>query len=41
MSSQTYHNNKKTEITYVYTVESYWDKEKKAPRNKSRHVSES
>ena len=34
MASQTYHYNKKTGVTYVYSVESYWDKEKKAPRNK-------
>ncbi len=34
MASQTYHHNKKTGVTYVYSVESYWDKEKKAPRNK-------
>ena len=34
MSSQTHHHNKKTGVTYVYSVESYWDKEKKAPRNR-------
>jgi transposase len=34
MASQAYHHNKKTGITYVYSVQSYWDKEKKAPRNK-------
>lgn len=34
MASQTYHHNKKTGTTYVYSVQSYWDKEKKAPRNK-------
>jgi transposase len=34
MASITYHRNKKTGRTYVYRVESYWDKEKKAPRNK-------
>ena len=28
------HYNKKTGATYVYSVESYWDKEKKAARNK-------
>ena len=28
------HRNKKTGAVYVYSVESYWDKEKKAPRNK-------
>jgi len=34
MASQTYHHNKKTNVTYVYSVQSYWDKEKKSPRNK-------
>lgn len=34
MSSQTHHHNKKTGVTYVYSVESYWDKAKKAPRNR-------
>ncbi len=34
MASQTHHHNKKTGATYVYSVESYWDKEKKAPRNR-------
>jgi transposase len=34
MASQAYHRNKKTGVTYVYSVESYWDKEKKAPRNR-------
>jgi transposase len=34
MASQVYHHNKKTGVTYVYSVESYWDKEKKAPRNR-------
>jgi len=34
MSSQTHHHNKMTGVTYVYSVESYWDKEKKAPRNR-------
>lgn len=34
MASTTYHHDKKTGRTYVYRVESYWDKEKKAPRNK-------
>lgn len=30
-----YHRNKKTGVTYVYRIEkNYWDKEKKAPRNK-------
>ena len=34
MASITHHHNKKTGATYVYSVESYWDKGKKAPRNK-------
>jgi transposase len=34
MVSQTYHRNKKTGAVYVYSVHSYWDKEKKASRNK-------
>ncbi|MBN1970685.1 MAG: transposase, partial [Candidatus Delongbacteria bacterium] len=34
MSSITYHKNKKNGTVYAYSVESYWDKEKKAPRNK-------
>lgn len=34
MSSIAYHRDKKTGRTYVYRVESYWDKKKKAPRNK-------
>lgn len=34
MASRSFHKNKKTGVTYVYSVQSYWDKEKKAPRNK-------
>jgi len=34
MASLTRHHNKKTGVTYVYSVTSYWDKEKKAPRNR-------
>lgn len=34
MSSIAHHHNKKTGVTYVYSVNSYWDKEKKAPRNR-------
>ena len=34
MASIAYHKNKKTGAVYAYSVESYWDKEKKAPRNK-------
>lgn len=34
MSSISYHRDKKTGRIYVYRVESYWDKKKKAPRNK-------
>ncbi len=34
MASITHHRNKKTGAVYVYSVESYWDREKKAPRNR-------
>ena len=35
MSKLSYRRNKKTGVTYVYSIEkSYWDKEKKSPRNK-------
>jgi transposase len=34
MASITHHRNKKTGAIYRYTVESYWDQEKKAPRNR-------
>jgi transposase len=34
MASTTHHRNKKTGAIYRYAVESFWDKEKKAPRNK-------
>ncbi len=34
MASLTHHHNKKTGVTYVYSVTSYWDKQKKAPRNR-------
>ena len=34
MASITYHHNKKSGTTYVYSVHSYWDKEKKRPANK-------
>lgn len=30
--------NKKTGVTYVYESESYWDKEKKQPRNKRKLI---
>ncbi len=34
MSYRIHRINKKNGITYVYEVESYWDKERKQPRNK-------
>ena len=34
MSYQIHRTNKKTGVIYVYEVESYWDKERKQPRNK-------
>ncbi|OVE81300.1 hypothetical protein BVY04_03560 [bacterium M21] len=33
MASITHHRDKKTGAVYHYSVESYWDKEKRAPRN--------
>ncbi|MCH4012826.1 MAG: hypothetical protein LKE64_00635 [Solobacterium sp.] len=30
--------NKKTGVTYVYESESYWDKEKKQPRNRRKMI---
>ena len=38
MSSITHHRDKKTGALYRYSVESYWDKEKKAPRNKQVYL---
>lgn len=35
MAKLSYRKNKKTGVTYVYSIEkSFWDKEKKSPRNK-------
>ena len=35
MPKLSYRLNRKTGVTYVYSIEkSYWDKEKKSPRNK-------
>lgn len=34
----TYQHNKKTGAIYAYSVQSYWDKEKKAPRNKQLYL---
>lgn len=34
MAYFVYHTNKKTGDVYVFSAKSYWDKEKKAPRNK-------
>lgn len=34
----SYQHNKKTGAVYVYSVKSYWDKEKKAPRNKQVYL---
>mgnify|MGYP000370969747 CR=1 FL=1 len=34
MPCRVKHQNKKNGITYVYESQSYWDKEKKQPRNK-------
>jgi len=38
MASITHHRNKKTGAIYRYAVESYWDKEKKAPRNRQVYL---
>ena len=38
MSSITHHRDKKTGAIYRYRVESYWDREKKAPRNKQVYL---
>jgi len=38
MTSITHHQDKKTGAVYRYSVESYWDKEKKAPRNKQVYL---
>jgi transposase len=38
LSSFTKHYNKKTGAVYLYSVESYWDKEKKAPRTKQVYL---
>ena len=34
MAYLVHHKNKKTGVVYVFSAESYWDKEKKAPRNR-------
>ena len=38
MASITHHRNKKTGAIYRYRVESYWDKEKQAPRNRQVYM---
>ncbi len=38
MASITHHRDKKTGAIYRYRVESYWDKQKKAPRNKQVYL---
>ena len=38
MASITHHQDKKTGAVYRYSVESYWDKEKQAPRNKQVYL---
>jgi len=38
MASITHHRNKKTGAVYRYRVESYWDKDKKAPRNRQVYL---
>lgn len=38
MSSYVKHLDKRTGITYIYESESYWDKEKKQPRNRRKLI---
>lgn len=38
MASILYHHNKKNGDIYVYSSESYWDKEKKAPRTRQTYL---
>lgn len=38
MANISYQRNKKTGAVYVYSVESYWDKDKKAPRTKQLYL---
>ncbi len=38
MANITHHRDKKTGAVYRYSVESYWDKEKKAPRNRQVYL---
>lgn len=38
MAGITHHRDKKTGAVYRYSVESYWDKEKNAPRNKQVYL---
>jgi hypothetical protein len=38
MANISYQHNKKTGAIYAYSVESYWDKDKKAPRTKQLYL---
>lgn len=38
MSCIVYQTNKKTGVTYAYSSESYWDKEKKQPRSRRKYI---
>ncbi|NGX61742.1 MAG: hypothetical protein K940chlam9_01231, partial [Chlamydiae bacterium] len=39
MAKLSYHRNKKTGVTYVYSIEKcYWDKKKKSPRNEQVYL---
>jgi len=38
MANITHHRDKKTGAVYRYSVESYWDKDKKAPRNRQVYL---
>lgn len=38
MSCIVYQTNKKTGVTYAYSSESYWDKDKKQPRSRRKYI---
>jgi len=38
MTYRVHQVNKKTGVTYVYEATSFWDKEKRRPRNRDRSV---
>jgi hypothetical protein len=38
MATISYRLDRKTGVTYAYSSESYWDKEKKAPRTRQKYI---